>query len=382
MTHEMNFVEKTEFDKDLGQIKSCVSDFCDRQEKKLNQLWTAVGRSAGASVGVNNKSFLKGIPGDFGGIGHESDPALRGFMRNGMQTKALSSGDESGAFLLTRPVQEHIQQRLMLSGGIRGLARSTNISTDAIELLIDKKAGDAGWVSETGDRDETTTPELFKHKIGVHEIYAKPRISQKLLDDAVIDIESWLVEKVSHKMHQLENTAFVHGDGLGKPKGFLNYPLTAVGSGEWGKIESVKTGVDGGIDNLDALYFALEAMKPELLDGAVWYVARSAVTQLRRLKTSDGTPIWQPSLLAKEPDLLLGYPVVLSDDMPAVREGRPSTSMVLANFKRGYQVVDRHDMRLLRDPYSSKPFVEFYATKRVGGDVVDFDAFKAIEFKS
>ena len=367
MTHEMNFVKKTEFDKDVSEIKSSVVDFCDRQEKKLNQLWTAVGRTG---IVVSDSATVK------------NDPELRGFMKCGLHTKGLSSGDEIGAFLVSRPVQEHIQERLQLSGGVRGLARSTNISTDAIELLIDKKAGDAGWVSETGDRDETSTLELFKHKIGVHEIYAKPRISQKLLDDAVIDIESWLVEKVSHKMHQLENTAFVHGDGVGKPKGFLNYPRVAVGAGEWGKIESVKTGVDGGIDSLDPLYYALEAMKPELLDGAVWYVARSAVTQLRRLKTSDGMPIWQPSLLAKEPDLLLGYPVVLSDDMPAVREGVASTSMMLANFKRGYHVVDRHDMRLLRDPYSSKPFVEFYATKRVGGDVVDFDAFKAIEFKS
>ena len=365
MTNETNFVEKSEFDKDLVEIKQCVIDFKDRQEKKLNQMWAAMGR--GSDVGA--------------GVATEGDAALRGFMRNGLHTKALSSGDDSGAFLLARPVQEHIQQRLMLSGGIRGLARSTAISTDAIELLIDKKAGDVGWVSETGDRDETSTPELFKHKIAVHEIYAKPRISQKLLDDAVIDIESWLVEKVSHKMHQLENTAFVHGDGVGKPKGFLSYPLTAVGAGEWGKIESVKTGVDGDINSLDPLYFALEAMRPELLDGAVWYVARSAVTQLRRLKTNDGMPIWQPSLLAKEPDLLLGYPVVVSDDMPAVREGASSTSMMLANFKRGYHVVDRHEMRLLRDPYSSKPFVEFYATKRVGGDVVDFDAFKAVRFE-
>ena len=367
MTQEMHFVKKSEFDKDVSEIKSSVVDFCDRQEKKLNQLWTAVGRTG---IVVSDTDTVK------------NDPELRGFMKSGLQTKALSTGDESGAFLVSRPVQEHIQQRLHLSGGIRGLAHSTNISTDAIELLIDKKAGDAGWVSETGDRDETSTPELFKHKIGVHEIYAKPRISQKLLDDVVIDIESWLVEKVSHTMHQLENAAFVSGDGAGKPKGFLNYPRVDVGAGEWGKIESVKTGVDGGIDSLDPLYYALEAMKPELLDGAVWYVARSAVTQLRRLKTSDGMPIWQPSLLAKEPDLLLGYPVVLSDDMPAVREGIASTSMMLANFKRGYHVVDRHDMRLLRDPYSSKPFVEFYATKRVGGDVVNFDAFKAIEFKS
>ncbi|MES2252824.1 MAG: phage major capsid protein [Pseudomonadota bacterium] len=381
MTSEANFVKKTEFDKDIVEIKQCVIDFKDRQEKKLNQMWATVGRSAGAQNGLVSENRMNGIASDFGGIGQESDPELRGFMRNGLQTKALSGADESGAFLLTRPVQDHIQQRLILRGGIRGLASATCISTDALELLIDSKAGDVGWVSETDDRDETTTPELVKHKIAIHEIYAKPRISQKLLDDAVIDIESWLVEKIAHKMHQLENTAFVHGDGFGKPKGFLNYPLVAVGTGERGKIESVQTGIDGGIESLDVLYYALEAMKPELLDGAVWYVARSAVTQLRRLKTNDGMPIWQPSLLAKEPDLLLGYPVVVSDDMPPVREGTASTSMILANFKRGYHVVDRHDMRLLRDPYSSKPFVEFYATKRVGGDVVDFDAFKAIRFE-
>jgi len=381
MTHEIDFIKKTEFDKNLGEIKQCVIDFKERQEKKLNQMWATVGRSSGTEGTLQGENRSQGIMRDFNGNGDDSDPELRGFMRTGLQTKALSGSDESGAFLLTRPVQDHIQQRLILRGGIRGLASSTSISTDALELLIDAKAGDVGWVSETDARDETTTPELFKQKIPIHEIYAKPRISQKLLDDAVIDIESWLVEKIAHKMHQFENSAFVHGDGLGKPKGFLNYPLVAVGAGERGAIESVKTGIDGGIDRLDVLYYALEAMKPELLDGAVWYVARSAVTQLRRLKTQDGMPIWQPSLLAKEPDLLLGYPVVVSDDMPSVREGTASTSMMLANFKRGYHVVDRHDMRLLRDPYSSKPFVEFYATKRVGGDVVDFDAFKAIRFE-
>jgi HK97 family phage major capsid protein len=180
----------------------------------------------------------------------------------------------------------------------------------------------------------------------------------------------------------MENSAFVMGDGVGKPKGFLTYPTVSVGQGEWGVLESVKTGVDGGFASIDVLFDVIESMKPEHLDGAVWYVARSAVTQLRRLKTQDGLPIWQPSLLMKEPDMLLGYPVVLSDDMPPVREGVASPSIVFANFRRGYQVVDRHDMRLLRDPYSAKPFVEFYATKRVGGDVIDFEAIKVVHFAS
>ncbi len=390
--NESGFVDKCEFDASVNAIKSSLSDYYERQEKKIKQLWTHVGRggesASSAEAGVHGLAPHGLAHHNFIGNGLISDPfmgegdhELKSFMRTGIQTKALSSGDESGAFLLARPIQDHIQQRLILNGGIRRLARSTTISTDAIELLIDKKAGDVGWVAETQDRDETSTPELFKHRIAVHEIYAKPRMSQKLLDDAVINIESWLVEKVSYTMHRHENAAFVNGDGAGKPKGFMSYPLVNVGEGEWGKIEAVKTGVNGAIVDLDALYYAIEAMRPELLDGAVWYVARSAVTQLRRLKTMDGIPIWQPSLTLREPDLLLGYPVVVSDDMPNVRSGTACTPMILANFKQGYQVVDRHEMRLLRDPYSAKPFVEFYATKRVGGDVINFDAFKAVLFK-
>ncbi len=354
-----------EFENGLNEIKTTLIDYHDRQEKKLNQLWAAVGRSGGYTADAN---------------GMENDRELRSFLREGVRTKALSSQDESGAYLVSQPVQDQIQQRQVLHGGLRSLSRHTRISTDSLELLIDKKLADAGWVAETGDRPESATPELVRHKITVHELYAKPRISQKLLDDAAIDLEGWLVDKVAQKMTQLENQSFVKGDGVGKPKGFLSYPLVNVGAGTWGSIEAVNTGHNGSITDIDALYTVLEAMKPEFLDGAVWYVARSAVTQIRRLKTRDGMPIWQPSLLLREPDLLLGYPVILSDDMPSAREGEVSTPMVLANFKRGYQIVDRHEMRLLRDPYSAKPFVEFYATKRVGGDVIDFDAFKAIRF--
>ncbi len=354
-----------EFENGLNDIKTTLVDYHDRQEKKLNQLWAAVGRSGTYVADANDM---------------ENDRELRSFLREGIRTKALSSHDESGAYLVSQPVQDQIQQRQVLHGGLRGLSRHTRISTDALELLIDKKSADAGWVAETDERNESATPELLRHKIGVHELYAKPRISQKLLDDAAIDLEGWLVDKVAQKMTQLENQSFVKGDGIGKPKGFLSYPLVHVGAGTWGSIEAVHTGHNGSIMDIDVLYATLEAMKPEFLDGAVWYVARSAVTQIRRLKTRDGMPIWQPSLLLREPDLLLGYPVILSDDMPPAREGEVSTSIVLANFKRGYQIVDRHEMRLLRDPYSAKPFVEFYATKRVGGDVIDFDAFKAIRF--
>lgn len=278
------------------------------------------------------------------------------------------------------PVQEHINSEMMLSGSIRAFARTSVISADALDVMTDADLGDVGWVSEIQSRDETKAPTLNRQKIHVHEVYAKPMVSQKVLDDAGSDIESWVVQQIAGVMMKTENTSFVSGDGKGKPKGFLSYPLVPVGQGQFGKIESVRTGKKGALESLDVFYNVLEAMKPSYLDGAIWYMSRSAITKIRRLKTSDGLPIWQPSLMADQPDMLLGYPIVLSDDMPAVRDGEESASIVLANFKKGYQIVDRHDLRLMRDPYSSKPFVEFYATKRVGGDVIDFDALKVIVF--
>jgi HK97 family phage major capsid protein len=263
---------------------------------------------------------------------------------------------------------------------MRSVSRVTAISTDALELLQEKGSADVGWVAETAERPETGTPELQKVRIPVHQIYAKPRASQKLLDDASVDIETWLAQKIAEKMTLTENAAFINGDGNGKPKGFLAYDTVEVGKGEWGKFEAVVSKENDALTDGDVLLEAFHALKAPYLRDASWLMARSALAAIRKLKGGDGHYLWQPRMSEGTPSTLLGYPVVVTDDMPALQAGRPSVAVAFGNFREAYQIVDRAGLHVLRDPFSAKPYVEFYATKRVGGDVINFDALKFINF--
>jgi HK97 family phage major capsid protein len=220
---------------------------------------------------------------------------------------------------------------------------------------------------------------LAKIRIPVHEIYAKSRATQKLLDDAKIDVESWLASKVATAMLVKENHAFINGDGNGKPRGLLSYPTVAGDDVEWGKLEHVLSGEDGAFIDGDVLIDVSSRLKPGYLDGAVWLMSRTAQMAVRKLKDKvTGSYLWQPALLSGAPNTLLGHPVVVADDMPAFAKG--SLSVAFGNFQHAYQIVDHSGMHVLRDPYSAKPYVEFYTTRRVGGDVVNFEAVKLIKF--
>ena len=294
--------------------------------------------------------------------------------------KSLTSADpRTGAIFLPSPAQDFVEQAVPEYSPLRKLARTMQVTTDGLELLIDKGAGDVGWTSETDKRDETKAPELTKLHIPTHEMYARPRASQKLLDDIKVDLEQWLVSKIAWQMGVMEHQAFISGDGKGKPKGFLAYPLVEAGAGTWGKIESLKTGKDSAISDGDCLVELFHSMKPEYLDGAVWMMPRSALALVRKLKDKQGAYIYSEGLIAGQPGSLLGHPIVVSDAMPGIAKGSPS--IVFANFRHGYQIVERQDIQVLRDPYSAKPYIEFYATKRIGGDVINFDAIKALRFE-
>lgn len=364
----MNTMETIEkVDQTLSNLEASFKAFQDNQEKKIQQLYKSNQRPVLESQDIQshkNQGFI-----DYLKSGHE-----------GFGQKALTSHPGNiGGFLIPDPVIERISQSMQQTSSLRSLARVTTISSDTLELLLDKGSSDVGWVSELADRPETDTPELAKVKISVHQIYAKPRASQKILDDARIDVENWLVGKVSEKMAMSENAAFINGDGDNKPKGFLSYELVPVGDGEWGKIESLKMNV-GDKFATDVLLDAINAMKPQYLHGAVWLMSRSALTAVRKIKEEFGQYLWQSGLTAGAPSTLLGYPVIINDEMPALSDEKASTSIVFANFHEAYQIVDRASMHVLRDPYSAKPYVEFYVTKRVGGDVINFDAIKAIQF--
>ncbi|MDR0661881.1 MAG: phage major capsid protein [Holosporales bacterium] len=314
------------------------------------------------------------------------------YLRKGQETslqsferKALSStSGQDGGYLIPAPSVDRIFAILTANSPMRQVTRCERISTDAVDILVDKDLPDANWTAETATRAETNTKEIAQVRIPVHELYANPRATQKLLDDAQIDLESWLISRVTEKMAALENAAFITGDGKKKPKGFLAYETVQKDAWEWGKLEHVKSGVNGAFPEEHPGDFVLDVMhslRSPYLQGAAWMMPRSTLAEVRKLKDpSTGHYLWQPSL-DKTPATLLGFPILIADDMPDLVAETASSSLAFGNFFSAYQIVDRQDLRVLRDPYSAKPYVEFYATRRVGGDVVNFEALKIGRFE-
>jgi HK97 family phage major capsid protein len=209
----------------------------------------------------------------------------------------------------------------------------------------------------------------------VHELYAQPKATQKLIDDAAIDIEAWLADKVSTIFAKKENTAFISGDGVGKPRGILTYSDGT----SWGTIEQVASGSSGAVtaDKLLELYYSL---KEDYAVNATFLMNRSTVEAVRQLKDNTNQYLWSPGLHLGAPDTLLGVPVYQAADMPV--PAADSLSIACGDFKSAYQIVDRTGVRVLRDPFTDKPFVKFYSTKRVGGDVINFEAIKLMKLGS
>lgn len=361
----------------LLQMENTIKEIHLKQNQKINHLWNQIQSPQLLKKTSSQENSMKTSTFNQNKLPLQ-DASLKHFIKTGLSLKSLTSSPDSAGYMVSPSMQEYLHQLPLYDGSIRSLARVTNIESDSYDVLKDKKAPIVGWVQEGDTRSETESPAMHHFKIPVHTLYAKPLISQKLLDDSFMDAEEWLIENIASSMMKAENKSFISGDGVHQPKGILTHQRIDVGLGEYGFIEEIKTGVMGQIPSIDVFYQAIEAMPTHYLKGAVWYVSRSALTQIRRLKTTDGMPLWQPSLIEGQPQYLCGYPVILSDEMPPLHDGKASSSIIFANFKEGYQIVDRQDLNLLRDPYSSKPFVEFYATKRLGGDVIDFNAFKII----
>ena len=298
------------------------------------------------------------------------------------ERKALSVGtDPDGGYVVNPDLSGRIVMKVFESSPMRAYASIQVISSDALEGLFDLDEAASGWVGETDSRTETNTPVLGKWRIPVHEVYAKPKATQKLLDDASINMEAWLASKVAEKFARDEANAFVVGNGSNKPRGFLTY---ASGTTLPGTIEQFPTGASAALasapDGGDALINALYGLKQQYRANATWFMNRSTTRLVRRAKDSDGAYIWSPGIQAGQPATLLGYPVAAFEDMPDPAAN--SLSIAVGDMREAYQIVDRLGIRTLRDPYSAKPYVEFYTTKRVGGDVVNFEAIKLIKLGS
>lgn len=300
------------------------------------------------------------------------------------ELKAMSVGsDADGGFLVTPDTTGRMVKRIYETSDIRRIASVQTISTDKLEGTEDLDEAGAGWVGETEARTETTTPQIGEWEIPVHEMYAEPHATQKLLDDASVDIEAWLGGKVGDRFGRLENRGYVTGNGVRKPRGFASYPVAADdGSGvDWGTIGVVNSGANGAFaasNPADRIHDLVGLLKSAYLQGAVFVTRRQVVTAIRKFKDGQGQYLWQPSLVLGEPEQLAGYPIVRAEDLPALAAN--SLSLWFGNFKEGYQIVDRQGTRVLRDPFTRKPFVKFYTTRRTGGAVVNFEAIKAMRF--
>lgn len=304
------------------------------------------------------------------------DDGLRGLELEG---KAMSSAVAAdGGYLVDPQTAETIKSSLSAMSSIRAIANVVNVDATSFDVLVDHADIGAGWASETAALAETDSPQIDRITIPLHELSALPKASQRLLDDSAFDIEGWLAERIANKFARSEAAAFVSGDGVDKPSGFLNVPRIANENWTWGNIGYVPSGISGELGGAEKIIDLVYALGAEYRAGATFVMNSRTVGTLRQLKDSDGRFLWSDGLAAGEPARLMGYPVLISEDMPNAGAGK--SPIAFGDFSAGYTIAERPDLRVLRDPFSAKPHVLFYATKRVGGAVSDFAAIKLLRF--
>jgi len=307
------------------------------------------------------------------------------------EQKALNVGnDGSGGYLVSPDTTGRIVARIYETSPMRLYAAQQTISTDALEGAIDLEEASFGWVSELGTRSESSTPSVPKPwRIPVHEAYAEPRISQKMVEDSAIDAVGWLARKTADKFGRGYNAAFVTGNGVGKPRGFGSYTTaaTADGSRDWGVFEHEATGANGAFGADPAvvtdLLNVVHSLKDHFAPNAAWYMNRTTLGYLRSKTdaSSAGKFIFIPSFQAGLPDTVMGYPVRRLQDM-ATYSTTDALAIAFGDMQECYQIVDRLGLTVLVDPYTAKPYVKYYTRGRVGGDVVNFEAMKFVKFGS
>ncbi|GAC1333133.1 MAG: phage major capsid protein [Beijerinckiaceae bacterium] len=375
----------------LAEIESKLGPDVVTQEK-LARIDTELDTTKRRLDRINlerSRPKLAGERGPSDHAGREHKAAFGLYMRAGeapglkaLEEKALSAGSgPDGGYLVPQPVEQDILKRMANISPIRSIASVRSISASSLRMAFSTVGPAAGWVGETDPRPQTATQTIADMTFGAMELYAMPAATQTLLDDAVVDIEQWIADEVAIVFAEQEGTAFVVGDGINKPKGFLAYPKVAQSSWTWGELGYVVSGAAGAFASSnpsDELFDLIYALKSGYRQNAKFVMNRKTQAAIRKFKTSDGDYVWQPPMSADAYATLVGFPIVEAEDMPDI--GSDSFSIAFGDFQRGYIVVDRLGIRVLRDPFSAKPYVLFYTTKRVGGGVQDFDAIKLLKF--
>tara|TARA_R110000868_G_scaffold123837_2_gene327649 strand:+ start:656 stop:1930 length:1275 start_codon:yes stop_codon:yes gene_type:complete len=385
---------KAEHTAELAGIKAKFADVV--QTEKVDRINAEITLLSADLAKINSAIDSLGRAGNPGGSGGTPEAAAhatafntwfrRGTGENelrGLEVKAAlrSNSDPDGGYLAPVQMETSIGELLRTVSTIRSLATVLTISAPVYKKLINRQGASAGWVGETGTRTETNTPTLSALEFPAMEIYANPASTQTALDDATMSLESWLSGEVAGEFADMEGAAFATGNGVAQPRGIFSYTNIANASYAWGKIGYIASGAAGAFatsNPADKVIDLVHALRSGYRQAARFLMNDLTLAAIRKIKDGTGDYIWRPGLEAGSPSTLLGYPVETDDNVADIEAN--SYSIAFGDFARGYLIVDRAGIRVLRDPFTNKPYVHFYTTKRVGGGVQNFEAIKLMKF--
>ncbi|NML09928.1 phage major capsid protein [Sphingobium sp. AR-3-1] len=368
------------------QVTDALEARCDAvvQGERIDGLEGEIAALKGALLAAQRPA-LDGVKG--GAV----DPARANFVDRylrqgheaGVELKSFSGATSAaGGFAVPREIDQLIGATLKAISPIRGIANVVRTGTAGYRKLVSAGGIVSGWASETGARAETGTPVFNEIAPPSGELFANPAASQAMLDDAQFDVEAWLASEIAREFAVAEGAAFVNGNGTNKPKGFLTYTTTneADSVRAFGSLQYLASGAAGAFatNPQDKLVDLVQSLRAPYRQGASFVMNSATLAVIRKMKTTDGAFIWQPGLVGGQPATLLGYPVVEAEDMPDIAAN--SLSIAFGNFQAGYVIGERSETSILRDPFSNKPFVHFYAVKRIGGAVANSEAIKLMKF--
>lgn len=369
---------------DLGvafsEFKSANDHRLDNLSDRFDSIEAKAGRLPGGG-GFNST----------GKVDSEYKSALSEYWRRGVggissdiKDTLTTQSDPDGGYFVPEDTNGRIAEKVFESSPMRQLATIEEARSSVLEGLADNDEASAGWVGEEGTRSETDSPQSGNWKIPVQEMYAQPKATSKILEDGKFNVEEWLINKITKRFIRLENTAFVLGDGALKPRGLLSYTTvnTSDSTRAWGEMQYIASGAAGAFaasNPADQLFDFVFSLKADYLPNASWLMARTTLATIAKFKDGNGNYLLtMGNIKDKTAFTLLGYPVYLAEDMPAIAAN--SLSIAFGDFREAYEIADRLRVSVLRDPYTEKGFVKFYARKRVGGGVINSEAMKFMKF--
>ena len=368
----------TGFLREFSSFQTEVKQSLQQQEKRVTMLQrkiTHAGRPALSPASEEAAPLQKAFDAY---LRSGDDEGYRGLVPEG---KAMSSAVAAdGGYLVSPQTADQIRSMLVSTSSLRAIANVVQVEATSFDVLIDRSDVGSGWATESASTTETATPAIERIQIRLHELSAMPKASQRLLDDSAFDVESWLAGKIAARFIRAEAAAFISGDGVDKPKGILLPTKVANASWSWGNLGYVATGASADFatsNPADCIINLVYALAADYRANASFVMNSKTAGALRKMKDADGRFLWSDGLAAGEPARLMGYSVLVCEDMPDVAAN--AYPLAFGDFSAGYTIAERPDLRILRDPFSAKPHVLFYATKRVGGDITDYAAIKLLK---